>query len=234
MFIRVFVGVLVMLAMLAIGWLQVDRGVERARATVVVDPKQVAESAQSSLLTIEAFTCSGHMAGTGFLVSGDRVLTNRHLVEGTTSAIVAGHKVDSVEIVVVERVGGVDDLAALATPRHADLGSPLELAATDPPIGTEVVLVSASGDRLQWLSGRVHLYATGEAYGASGPVMLLEPSTTFGFSGGPVLDGDGRVVAILRARDDATGLSLAVPASTVRTWLNGNLPEDEATSCMDD
>jgi len=84
----------------------------------------------------------------------------------------------------------------------------------------------------RWLPGRVHLYADGSSYDANGTVMLLDPVTAFGFSGGPVLDRDGRVVAVLMAIDMATDLTLAIPVSELSSWLDINLDKGRSTRCI--
>ena len=85
----------------------------------------------------------------------------------------------------------------------------------------------------RWIEGRVQFEGAGAAYGVDGDVLLIDPASTFGFSGGPVLDASGRVVGVLHAVDQVTDLSLAVPVSAVREWLEMDVQQAPATRCME-
>lgn len=52
-----------------------------------------------------------------------------------------------------------------------------------------------------------------------GEVLLLDGESRGGFSGGPVLDVSGDVVAVLSGFDRATRLTVAVPSDQVRAFL---------------
>jgi S1-C subfamily serine protease len=126
-------------------------------------------------------------------------------------------------------VGGFGPSAQ--TPEGSERG--LMLADVDAAVGAEVVMVGRGDGQLRWRRGRVHLYTTGGPYGAAGTVMLIDPATTFGYSGGPVLDGSGRVVGILRALDLTTGLAVAIPVSDLASWLRNDVERTASTSCME-
>lgn len=231
---RVLVGLLVMATWL-LASAALAPGVGRLSSGYgdrpLLDPGQVADRARPSVVRVEADTCAGPMSGTGFMVEGGRLVTNRHLVDGAGYVVVVGEGVVPPAVVVVDRIGQRDDLAGGALPRSA--APALPLAKSDPAPGTEVVLIGVVNESYRWLHGRVQLYGDGVVYGVGGPVLLLEPATTFGYSGGPVLNGSGEVVGVLQAVDQATGLSLAIPLSTLRQWLESDVDEPAATTCKE-
>lgn len=194
-----------------------------------VDFGRIALAARPSVAKVEAQTCAGPMAGSGFVIEGGTLITNRHLVDGADHLLATSGSDEYPAAVVVRRLGADVDLATaqLATP-HA-----LPVADADPAAGTEVVLTGWSGGGYRWLAGRVHLHTDGTAYGIPGPVMLLEPATTFGYSGGPVLNARGEVVGVLQAVDHATDLSLAIPISSVHEWLQMDAEDAPSTTCID-
>lgn len=232
--IRVLIGSLVMATWLAAGAAlapRIGRLSSGYEDRPLLDPGQVAGRAQPSVVRVHADTCAGPMSGTGFVVEGGRLITNRHLVDGASFIVVAGQNVEPPAIVIVDRIGERDDLAGGA-PLPSAVPA-LTLAQGDPAPGTEVVLVGTINNSYRWLHGHVQLYEDGTVYGVGGPVMLLEPATTFGYSGGPVLNGSGEVVGVLQAVDRATGLSLAIPLSTLRQWLESDLDGVATTTCKE-
>jgi S1-C subfamily serine protease len=60
----------------------------------------------------------------------------------------------------------------------------------------------------------------GAPFDVPGPVLRITARVEHGNSGGPVLDGQGRVVAIVFAIETATGYGLAIPNDTVRRLAN--------------
>lgn len=174
--------------------------------------------AAAATVEISAVGCSGLSIGSGFGIGG-RVVTNRHLVAGAAEAKVqrSGTLHRSTVVAVHEAL----DLAVLA-----DIGGPdLRLAPDRPEVGTPVVLAGRPGaGPVVVRSSSVHLYSEGATWAMAGEVMLLDVPTGPGWSGGPVLDRRGRVVAVLAAQDQATGLALAVPVDELRRWLGQDAP----------
>ena len=148
--------------------------------------------------------------GTGVVVGPDRVLTNaHHLRDRTTSVSFHDRRTVQGSVIGADPDG---DLVVLSVPTD-DL-PPLEWAETVPPIGTVVFGVARGGGDLRVSFGLVS--ATGRSF--HGPTRqridgAIEHSAPLarGSSGGPVVDGDGRMVAITTRRE-RSGFSLARPA----------------------
>lgn len=193
------------------------------------DERQLVADRARRALQVDGRACGGAISGSGFVVD-DRVVTNGHLVEGADSVSLRSALLARPLEVVIERRSAELDLAVMG-PVSLD---GLVLADVDPPVGQPVVIVGWVSGELRMRPATVHLYVDGSAYGGHGPTILLDPATTFGFSGGPVLDRTGQVVAISRAVDLATGLTVAVPASALGEWLDDGLHGDTKTSCRDE
>ncbi len=152
-----------------------------------------------SVMTVRATTSAGTATGSGFALGGDRVLTNASLVTGASSVDVT----TSDGRVLGAKVVGSDDASDLTVLRvdeahvpAARLGSADELT-----VGSWVLAVGAAGGERRWASQGV-VSGIGELVAAPDGKMLpgllgtdVDPSATAG--GGPLLDENGGVVAIL-------------------------------------
>lgn len=175
----------------------------------------VGATALQSVVRVSAKTCDGYLVGSGFVVGGN-VITNRHLVEGSGQA-----KVDTGEVLAFADVLSPRDPIDLAVLDGLQVRLPeLALAAQDPGIGEAVLFAGhAGGGPIKLQTGAVHTYVDGDAYGISGPLMLIDAPSEPGFSGGPVLNGNGEVVAVLQGFDLVTELTLAIPVTSLSAWL---------------
>jgi S1-C subfamily serine protease len=185
-------------------------------------PNALVALARASTLRVAARNCGMTVTGSGFMV-GDVLVTNRHLVEDAGEA-----KVDQparpIMVAVLRRAAG-PDLAALGPVAAV----PLELASSDASPGDQVVFAghAAGGDTVV-RRATVHLQADGSAYGMVGEVMLLDAESMAGFSGGPVLDGHGRLVGVLQGYEPNLRLTLAIPVSALDAWLEDPSQDDPA------
>lgn len=178
----------------------------------------VTSRALSGTARVSGRSCDGLVFGSGFLVDG-LVLTNRHVAGPTGSIKVEFGSV--VESVGVASLAPHFDAAAAYGVEFDALAVGLSWAAQAPQIGEPVLLAGHSrGGATKTVLASVHLLSAGEPYGVSGPVLLIDGPTGLGFSGGPVLDRNGDVVAMLQGFDRSTGLSLAVPGDALQAWLS--------------
>ena len=193
--------------------------------------RRVIDVAERATLKVRATSCAGSVTGSGFVwtsVGADQppvLVTNRHVVNDASTLTVdfveVGQDVGAPTVghEAASTVNGVTDDADLAfAVAVPSLGL---VAADEDPAQGEPVLAAGydAGRQLTIVEASVHLYVDGTAYGIDGPVMLLDRPTSVGFSGGPVLNRRGEVVGVLQAVDAVTGLTLAIPASTVRDKL---------------
>ncbi|MEZ5378942.1 MAG: serine protease [Acidimicrobiales bacterium] len=188
---------------------------DQASATVTIDPAtelRVRALADAATLGVSGVGCDGLLRGSGFVV-GDTAYTNRHLVEGGEAV-----KFDQAVEPIVQPISALAaDLDVATAPAVSAVR--LEFAEHNPAIGSIVFVAGhAGGNETEVLQGTVHLYGDGATWGVDGNVMLIDVETVPGFSGGPVLDVDGRVVAMLQGMEPTIGLTIAIPVEDLRTW----------------
>jgi S1-C subfamily serine protease len=181
----------------------------------------VLRRAQEVTVRIRSLGCDRFGIGSGFVLPGGIVVTNRHVVDEprrvtlntwdgvSLDADVTGIAVDS-------------DLAVLRLADDADLPV-AELRTTPVQVGETVVAVGYPG-------GGPATVTTGEVLGMvdvedllgePSPVIRVDATIRQGNSGGPLLDEEGRVVGVVFALEVGTGHGLAVPVDTLLERLGG-------------
>lgn len=197
-----------------------DAGADRSAPMTQAEVRRAAELARRATVQVSALACGARIIGSGFGVGGT-VVTNRHVVGDASKVVVTGGTVapaavlatyQSVDLALVDGVGGPD----LERASHRPVRGEPVLVAGRPGAGPVVVRLS-----------QVHLYSDGRPWGMVGEVLLLDTPTGPGWSGGPVLDRQGRVVAVLAAQDQVTGLALAVPLTGEDELTPGPAPADD-------
>ena len=168
--------------------------------------------ADSSTLGVSGLGCDDLLRGSGFVV-GDHSYTNRHLVEGGES-VKFDQLIEPIVVPVTGMGSGLDVAVAPAVDAVA-----LEFAQSNAAVG-ETVFVSghAGGGETEVVRGTVHLYSEGDTWGVGGNAMLIDAITEPGFSGGPVLDLEGKVVGMLQGYEPTLELTLAIPVEDLRSW----------------
>lgn len=205
--------------------------VEPPDPSVLASP--VAESLQPSVLRIRgvAPSCQRALEGSGFVVAPERVMTNAHVVAGTTSVTVDS-AAGPLEATVVEFDPSMD-IAVLSVP---GLTAPVIPQAPEAAGSGEsaIVLGYPGGGRYTASAARVR-----ETLDLSGPtiyrdgtvereVYTVRGQVRAGNSGGPLVDTEGNVLGVVfgaAVTDDDTGYVLtlnevheriaAAPSSTV-------------------
>ncbi|WP_338665480.1 trypsin-like peptidase domain-containing protein [Pararoseomonas sp. SCSIO 73927] len=146
--------------------------------------------------------------GTGFLVAGERVLTNRHVVDGCNRVLVRGPDGRNHAAVPPARTDANLDLALLAVP---GLTGPVLSFRQDPPLrrGEGVV---AFGYPLSGLLSSDAKLTRGEINGLAGlrdngdQIQISAPVQP-GNSGGPLLDMQGNVVGVVVSKLNAQAVA---------------------------
>lgn len=183
------------------------RGVQRARASV---------------LRITGTACGLGVAGSGWVIAPELVVTNAHVVAGMEDPRVDRHDEDYLDAVVVA-FDPRDDVAIL---RVDGLGAP-PLQAVEPTAGRAVAILGypENGDftAVPGRIGQTAVVLTDDAYGR-GPVRrlitTLRGDVRRGNSGGPAVDARGQVqTTIFASRVGVESQGYGVPTRLVREEL---------------
>ena len=169
---------------------------------------------QHLAVRIRVETCDGWATGSGWILSSNEVITNRHVVAGATHIEVTTY--DGHDFVVnSSMVANTPDLALLTL--DDVFAESAKTAEIDPENGAPLTIVGYPlGEALAVAKGH-YIDTEVDSLGESGQeVWLIDAHIDHGSSGSPVYDADGNVVAIVYAGDSEWD-ALAWPAS----WLQG-------------
>jgi S1-C subfamily serine protease len=162
--------------------------------------------------------CEGVGVGSGFLISGQRIVTARHVVAGTREQTVERWDGSTLNANVVGQASLVD-LAVLHASSAPD--APLTLAASNPPVNAIVRAIGfPEGKEMKITSGRVLGYVTNAQLGTLGNIMRISTPIKPGNSGGPLINAKGQVVGVVYAIETATKDGLAIPVATLHELLD--------------
>lgn len=172
--------------------------------------------AERLTVRVRNLSCEGVSTGSGFAVDASTLITNRHVVAGADLLEVNTSDGRTLEVSAAE-VAVLGDIALVhvvgSLPVTADLGGRAppgsEVAAVGFPLGGPVAITR--GVVIDQIDGR--------PFGIDGPVVRITAEVQPGNSGGPLLDGRGRVAGVVFAVETATGLGLAIPTETVLSVL---------------
>ena len=179
------------------------------------------EKARDSVLRVTGTACGLGIEGSGWIATPSLVVTNAHVVAGMKDARVDrgdGEFRDAIVVAFDSR----DDVAVL---RVEGLRAP-PLTLVDPVEGQAVAILgypengpfTATPGRI----GQTGVVLTDDAYGR-GPVRrrvtTLRGTVRHGNSGGPAVDGQGRVQATIFAARVGSASGYAVPSALVREAL---------------
>jgi putative serine protease PepD len=194
--------------------------------------KAVYDDAKDAVTYISAQTAQGTATGSGFVVSSDgRIITNEHVVDGATAVTVklgTGGKTLSAQVVAAD---ASKDLALLKVDgtdlKHLDLGDSSSLQVGDDvyaignPYGLDHTLTSGI---VSALNREIEAPDGTPIAGAIQTDAALNP----GNSGGPLLDGDGKVIGVnsqiassgsSSGEAGNVGIGFAIPAKTVADFV---------------
>lgn len=193
-----------------------------------------ARAARGSVVRLTGTGCGLVKQGSGWVAADDLVVTNAHVIAGEddTRVTVAGGPSLDAEPVYVD---GTNDVAVL---RVDGLDLPA-LRVGDAPGGAESVTLLGypGGGPLTARAGTAsapRTAITADAYGNQGTVrsiIVTRGTLGPGSSGGPIVDDQGRVVAMIfgGAEDGSSGA--AVPPKAIRTALGAPLHPVSSGPC---
>jgi S1-C subfamily serine protease len=173
---------------------------------------------------IIASGCDGTLYGSGVVISGDRVLTARHVVEGAQRIVIETEdgRQRVARTVLVDRDGR--DAAVVSVSGIGDAGTGrIQVTATEPERGESVAITGhPEGGRLHIDYTSVTTYTARPPMAANGTrVMIVDNDFAEGMSGGPVTDRDGRVVGIAIGVELNTKVGIVTPTSGLSPLLAG-------------
>ncbi len=180
----------------------------------------VERRARAAVLAVEVDACGSRRRASATLVEGlggtARVITNVHVVQGAASVQLSdetrGQRRGSAE---VDGRWPGRDLAELDADRAAELASRALPVGEDPRVGDRVVVVGHPGGRATAEAGVVRSIEPRSTGGVTSPAVVVAVPASGGHSGGAVVDAQGRLVAIVAARDPRTGEAVAHPVSAL-------------------
>jgi S1-C subfamily serine protease len=178
--------------------------------------------ARDSVVRIRSVGSCGVAIGSGFVIDGRRLVTNRHVVAGARRLDVETWDGEPVRIGDA-RQALETDLAVIDLPaRSARQFEPLELAEDPAGVGGSLTAIGYAeagpavitrGQLVDRPSGRHHLNEPGD-------VLRMSTGLRHGNSGGPVLTDDQQVAGVAYAYDPDTLLTLAIPMERLRRVLD--------------
>jgi S1-C subfamily serine protease len=165
--------------------------------------------------------------GTGFLVAGDKVMTNRHVVQDAPGGGVAVTFFDKQIVAGKVTAQAADvDLAIITLTAMPRTASALRFAAAAPKAG-EMVWVIGHPAGIGWslTGGRVSA-VRGPDDPSAPNVIQTDAAINPGNSGGPLLNAECEVVGVVVSRTEETGngrrvvgVGYAIPAEIARRFL---------------
>ncbi|MBU4465781.1 MAG: MarP family serine protease [Actinobacteria bacterium] len=201
-----------------VGVLLSPESVAPAQPVSLDDPALATAAASVARISGTAYSCGISLTGTGFVIAGDRVVTNAHVVAGVDRPIVAlpGRDAREGRIVYFDPIGdlaviAVDGLGARVLPLAATLSVGASAVVQGYPYGGPFTQSGA-----QVLS--VGTVAVPDIYSdTSAPrsIYALAADVRPGDSGGPLLDAGGAVTGVVFARgenDASRGYAMTVDA----------------------
>ena len=172
--------------------------------------------------------CGAVSTGSGFALTADTLVTNKHVVADSAQLAVStydGHDVD----VTAASTAALADLALVRTAEP--LPAFPRLATADPVQGDPVTIVGYPlGGQLTVTDGRVVGTTIDPLNSNLGRVLVTDAPVEPGSSGSAALDAHGQVIGVVYAKND-TGYSFLVPVSTLRSMLGNTSAFAPAPTC---
>jgi len=174
-------------------------------------------------------------SGTGFVVGPDRVLTNRHVIEGCTEIVIVDPKNRDRHL--PAKVIASSENPDLALLECKGLDAPaITLADRLPLRGEDIMCLGFPGGSLLGLalkSTKGSVISQGDKDMDGGNFLhscIINP----GNSGGPIVDQSGNlvgvVVAIVKTSRIGTAYSIGIPVERVREFLDKEMNKEDADS----
>ncbi len=154
--------------------------------------------------------------GTGFFVEKDKIVTNIHVVgnSGTVFAIQTGKE----KVLTVEGIVGFDANNNLVILKVSGKGTPLPIGDSDAvQIGETFTVVGYPNQIYRTTTATLDTILISQKW------FWMEIDITYGYSGGPVLNSQGQVIAAA-VRYSKDSQSYAIPSNRIKELLTKPIP----------
>ena len=173
-------------------------------------------------------TCDGKVSGSGFFVTDNQVVTNRHVVDGARSVEVVFSNGTPYPVSEI-RVSSTRDLAELSV--VTEDGHALSIG-VDPVSGDDTWVVGyPRGGPSLVTAGRVVDTIDGSKFDVAGTIIRTRADVDPGNSGGPMLDAKNNAIGIVFAIEYASGWGMAIPISALAQINSVGATTPMVTSC---
>lgn len=169
------------------------------------------------------------ISGTGFVIEGNRILTNAHVVEMASQIFVQPpHSADKYRAQVIGIAQGID-LAVIELRKESDREKfhdefpPLQLSKTLPAIGSTVQAIGfpLGGEQISLTEGVVsRIEFIGYAADTSGLRIQVDAALNHGNSGGPVVQNNEVIGVVFSGIESADNIGYVIPAEEVVAFLD--------------
>jgi tetratricopeptide (TPR) repeat protein len=177
-----------------------------------------------SAVAIETFNARGEKLarGSGFFIATNRVVTNRHVIEGAYKAEIHLSNGSTYPVKGVLAVDGEGDIALLQVDVPASLVSPLIVVRTSPQEGEGIVVIgNPFGFEGSVSNGIVSAVRDIPNYGR---IIQITAPISPGSSGSPVVNMSGQLIGVATLQlTDGQSLNFAVPSERVAQLQAGAL-----------
>lgn len=184
-----------------------------------------------SAVAIETFDTRGNTIsrGSGFFVAGDKIITNRHVIEKSTRAEVHLMNGKKFPVKGVLAIDGEGDLALLQVEVPAGMAMPLPIIQRVPQEGESIVVIGNPYGLEGSVSNGI-VSAVREISGYGKIIQITAPISP-GSSGSPVVNMFGQVIGIATLQAaEGQSLNFAVPSERIAQLKVGELQTFAALS----
>lgn len=162
--------------------------------------------------------------GSGFVIAGDRILTNAHVVAFADEILIESDKLPRKIPARVESIAYGIDIAVLRVdePGFFDLHPPVELASTLPDDQDEVTVFGypIGGETMSTTVGVVSRIDYGRYWFSVGGIKIqVDAAINPGNSGGPVFSGDQCIGMAFSGYSQADNIGYAIPTLEIEAFL---------------
>lgn len=177
---------------------------------------ELVKKIKPSAVAIETFDAKGALLsrGSGFFISADKIITNNHVIEKSSSVVVHLNNGKRFNVKGVLAIDGEGDLAVLQVDVPQNLAVPLSIEKLVPQEGESIVVIgNPYGLEGSVTNGIVSAVREISGYGK---IIQITAPISPGSSGSPVVNMRGQVIGIATLQAaEGQSLNFAVPSERI-------------------